>query len=175
MAMDSTLTEAPPQEICRDTLLEKYAKGDEASIAEVRRRVARALAQVEPEDRRAHWERRFLQAQEDGFIPAGRINSAAGVQLQATLINCFVQPVGDSISEVVDGKPGIYTALKEAAETMRRGGGVGYDFSAIRPKGAEVKGTHSRASGPVSYMSVFDRFCESVESAVTRRRAPLDT
>ena len=63
MAMDSTVTEAPPQEICRDTLLEKYAKGDEASVEQVRRRVAHALAQVEPEERRAHWERRFLQAQ----------------------------------------------------------------------------------------------------------------
>src|SRR5438552_9898822 len=113
---------ATEQEISRDTLLEKYAKEQEASVDDVRRRVARALAQAEPEDRRAHWERRFLQAQEEGFIPAGRINSAAGIQLQATLINCFVQPVGDSISEVVDGKPGIYTALQEAAETMRRGG-----------------------------------------------------
>jgi len=100
-----------PQEICRDALLEKYAKGGESSIAEVRARVARALAQAEPEARRAHWERRFLEALDGGFIPAGRINSAAGVQLQATLINCFVQPVGDSISETVDGKPGIYTAL----------------------------------------------------------------
>src|SRR3954468_17811677 len=172
--MTSTaVTEAPPQEICRDTLLEKYAKGDEASIDEVRRRVARALAQVEPDERRAHWERRFLQAQKDGFIPAGRINSAAGIQLQATLINCFVQPVGDSISEVVDGRPGIYTALSEAAETMRRGGGVGYDFSAIRPKGAEVKGTRSHASGPVSYMRVFDRSCETVESAGSRRGAQM--
>src|SRR5213079_2885058 len=172
--MDSTtLTEAPPQEICRDTLLEKYAKGDESSVGEVRRRVARALAQVESEERRAHWERRFLQAQEDGFIPAGRIASAAGVQLQATLINCFVQPVGDSISEVVDGRPGIYTALLQAAETMRRGGGVGYDFSSIRPKGAEVKGTHSRASGPVSYMRVFDQSCATVESAGSRRGAQM--
>src|SRR5213592_3748901 len=172
--MDSlTVTEAPPQDISRDTLLEKYAKGNEASIDEVRRRVARALAQVEPEERRAQWERRFVQAQVDGFIPAGRINSAAGIQLQVTLINCFVQPVGDSISEVVDGKPGIYTALQEAAETMRRGGGVGYDFSAIRPKGAEVRGTRSRASGPVSYMRVFDRSCETVESAGARRGAQM--
>src|SRR4051812_4170046 len=169
----STSTAPAEQEISRDTLLEKYAKGKEGSIEEVRRRVARALALVEIEDKRAYWERRFLQAQNDGFIPAGRINSAAGVQLQATLINCFVQPVGDSISEIVDGKPGIYTALLEAAETMRRGGGVGYDFSSIRPKGAEVKGTRSRASGPVSYMRVFDRSCETVESAGSRRGAQM--
>src|SRR5687768_15615912 len=161
------------QEISRDTLIEKYAKGNEQTVTEVRRRVARALAQVERESDRTQWERRFFQALEEGFIPAGRINSAAGVQLQATLINCFVQTVGDSISEVVDGRPGIYTALQEAAETMRRGGGVGYDFSSIRPKGAEVKGTQSRASGPLSYMRVFDRSCETVESAGARRGAQM--
>jgi ribonucleoside-diphosphate reductase alpha chain len=171
--MDTATQAIAEQVISRDTLLEKYAKAGEASIDEVRRRVARALAVPEKEEKRAYWERRFLQAQEDGFIPAGRINSAAGVQLQATLINCFVQPVGDSISELVDGRPGIYTALKEAAETMRRGGGVGYDFSSIRPKGAEVKGTHSRASGPVSYMRVFDQSCETVESAGSRRGAQM--
>ncbi|MSQ53785.1 MAG: adenosylcobalamin-dependent ribonucleoside-diphosphate reductase [Betaproteobacteria bacterium] len=172
-AVGAALQELPEQEVCREALIEKYAKGRESTPGEVRQRVARALAAVEPEAKRAHWEKRFAQALADGFIPAGRINSAAGMQMQATLINCFVQPVGDSISEVVDGKPGIYTALLEAAETMRRGGGVGYDFSTIRPRGAEVKGTHSRASGPVSYMRVFDRSCETVESAGARRGAQM--
>ncbi|HXZ49978.1 MAG TPA: adenosylcobalamin-dependent ribonucleoside-diphosphate reductase [Usitatibacter sp.] len=163
----------PDQEISREVLLEKYAKGGEGTREEVRARVAHALAAVEPEAKRAHWEARFLQAQERGFIPAGRVNSAAGTSLTATLINCFVQPVGDSITEVVDGKPGIYTALAESAETMRRGGGVGYDFSSIRPEGAFVHGTLSRASGPVSYMRVFDESCETVESAGSRRGAQM--
>ncbi|HZF18845.1 MAG TPA: adenosylcobalamin-dependent ribonucleoside-diphosphate reductase [Burkholderiales bacterium] len=170
----STVAESlPEQDICREALLEKYAKGKERGVAEVRARVARAIAAAEAPEKRALWERRFSEAMDAGFIPAGRINSAAGIPMAATLINCFVQPVGDSISEVVDGRPGIYTALQEAAETMRRGGGVGYDFSSIRPKGANVKGTHSRASGPVSYMRVFDRSCETVESAGARRGAQM--
>ncbi len=172
-ASSVTVPALPDQIISREVLLEKYAKGTESSIGEVRARIAHALAAVEAEDKRAIWEKRFLQAMEAGFIPAGRIMSAAGIQMQATLINCFVQPVGDSISEIVDDKPGIYTALQQAAETMRRGGGVGYDFSSIRPKGSEVKGTHSRASGPVSYMRVFDRSCETVESAGSRRGAQM--
>src|SRR5690606_5635629 len=154
-----------------EVLIEKYAKGNEQSIAEVRSRVARALAVVEAEDKRAFWEAKFLEAQENGFVPAGRINSAAGTKLQATLINCFVQPVGDSVTESVGGRPGIYTALAQAAETMRRGGGVGYDFSAIRPRGAHVKGTGSSASGRLSYTRALDRSCAPVESAAARRTA----
>ncbi len=169
----ATAESLPPQDISAEVLLEKYAKDGERSLEEVRARVARALAAAESPEQRAHWEARFLAAQQRGFVPAGRIASAAGTSLSATLINCFVQPVGDAIAVEEDGYPGIYTALTEAAETMRRGGGVGYDFSRIRPKGAYVKSTQSSASGPVSYMRVFDRSCETVESAGSRRGAQM--
>jgi ribonucleoside-diphosphate reductase alpha chain len=161
------------QTISEEVLLEKYAKGDERTADAVNQRVARALAQNEPAAERSRWEARFAEALRSGFVPAGRIQSAAGTGLSATLINCFVQPVGDSISQAEDGHPGIYTALTEAAETMRRGGGVGYDFSRIRPRGAWVGSTRSSASGPVSYMRVFDRSCETVESAGSRRGAQM--
>jgi ribonucleoside-diphosphate reductase alpha chain len=170
---EATKLALAPQQISEEVLLEKYSKGTEKTILDVNQRVARALADVEAPEHKKQWEAKFLQALQNGFLPAGRIQSAAGTNLSATLINCFVQPVGDSISHVQDGHPGIYTALTEAAETMRRGGGVGYDFSRIRPRGAWVGSTQSSASGPVSYMRVFDRSCETVESAGARRGAQM--
>lgn len=170
--MSTTIT-LPLQDISSEVLIEKYAKGGELHADELRERVARALAQAEKPAERATWTAAFLDAQRRGFVPAGRIMSAAGTELSATLINCFVQPVGDSIATAEDGVPGIYTALTEAAETMRRGGGVGYDFSRIRPAGAWVSSTRSHASGPISYMRVFDRSCETVESAGSRRGAQM--
>ena len=171
--MSSSTIDLPVQDISSEVLIEKYAKGGEQTPDELRQRVAQALAQAEKPAERARWAAAFLDAQQRGFVPAGRIMSAAGTELSATLINCFVQPVGDSIATAEDGVPGIYTALTEAAETMRRGGGVGYDFSRIRPAGAWVGSTRSHASGPISYMRVFDRSCETVESAGSRRGAQM--
>ncbi|MGV0986221.1 MAG: adenosylcobalamin-dependent ribonucleoside-diphosphate reductase [Limnohabitans sp.] len=172
--LSSALPPMPAQPISTDVLKEKYLKDDETSASELFDRVARALASVEKPELRAEYEQKFRRNLEAGAIGAGRIMSAAGTGIQATLINCFVQPVGDCIQGRDDGGyPGIYEALREAAETMRRGGGVGYDFSRIRPKGARVKGTASTASGPCSYINVFDQSCATVESAGARRGAQM--
>lgn len=156
------------QEPCKDVLKQKYLLPHESTIEEVRARVAKGLGAD------ALQEHRFIEALTDGFTPAGRINRAIGAENITTAMNCFVQGVGDSMSGVDDeGQPGIMVAVTEAVETMRRGGGVGYDFSSIRPKGARVMGTHSNASGPVSFMRIFDAACEAVESAGERRGAQM--
>jgi ribonucleoside-diphosphate reductase alpha chain len=173
-AFSSSPYASPPQEISVDILLEKYAKQGEQSIDAVYQRVAKGLASVEKPELRTHYEQVFLANMHAGAIGAGRIMSAAGTDIQSTLINCFVQPVGDCIQGVdEEGFPGIYEALKQAAETMRRGGGVGYDFSRVRPRGARVKATASLASGPCSYINVFDQSCSTVESAGARRGAQM--
>ncbi len=174
MKLENIAAALPEQDVTLDVLLEKYAKDGEQTPLDIRLRVARAFASLEAPAEQERWRVDYLWALENGFIPAGRINSAAGTDLQATLINCFVQPIGDAVwGYGPDGTPGIYAALQEAAETMRRGGGVGYDFSDIRPRGALVKGTRSRASGPVSYMQVYDKSCETLESAGARRGAQM--
>lgn len=164
----------PPQPISTDVLHERYLQGDERCVGALYDRVAHALASVEKLELRAEFERRFRHNLDAGAIGAGRIMSAAGTASQATLISCFVQPVGECIQGTDDeGYPGICEALCEAAETLRRGGGVGYDFSRIRPQGARVNGTASTAPGPCSYIDVFDQTGATVESAGARRGAQM--
>jgi len=152
------------QPISDDAFAEKYAKNGEDRAAQ-RQRVAKALASVEKKSRKT-WEKRFEEALANGFVPGGRIQSGAGTGLQVTLINCFVQPVTDSMD-------GIAEALRQAMLTLKAGGGVGYDFSPIRPKGAIVHAVQAEASGPISFMRVFDRACETLESAGYRRGAQM--
>lgn len=159
------------QEVSLSVLLEKYARGDEAAPEQVLDRVAKALAQNEAEPEK--YEPIFRDAL-NYTILGGRINASAGVQdTRTTWVNCFVQPIGDSMTETVNGVPGIMGALAQAAETMRLGGGVGYNFSSIRPKGAWIKGTKSLASGPLSYMDTFNSMCSTVISAGSRRGAQM--
>ena len=104
-----------------------------------------------------------------GFLPAGRITSGAGTQRNVTLFNCFV------MGTIPDSLDGIFDMLKEAALTMQQGGGIGYDFSTLRPKGALVKGVESNSSGPLSFMDVWDAMCRTIMSAGSRRGAMMAT
>ncbi|MGE8397689.1 MAG: ribonucleotide reductase N-terminal alpha domain-containing protein, partial [Comamonas sp.] len=168
------MTSLNTQAISQDVLAEKYLAAGEQTAEDLFRRVSKALADQEKPELRAEWAEKFFQNMQAGAIGAGRIMAAAGLDTKATLINCFVQPVADATNGFDEnGNPGIYTALSQAAETMRRGGGVGYDFSNLRPKGARVKGTNSYASGPCSFIDVFDASCTTVESAGARRGAQM--
>jgi ribonucleoside-diphosphate reductase alpha chain len=138
------------------------------TIEESWRRVARALA--EPEREPELWAERFFSVLEDfKFLPAGRILAGAGTDRSVTLFNCFV------MGAVPDDMGGIFTHLREAALTMQQGGGIGYDFSTLRPKGAPVKGVGADASGPLSFMDVWDAMCRTIMSAGHRRGAMMAT
>ncbi|MCG7519453.1 adenosylcobalamin-dependent ribonucleoside-diphosphate reductase [Ruegeria sp. Ofav3-42] len=132
------------------------------------RRIARDLARVEKDQ--GHWEEKFYEALEDfKYLPAGRITAGAGTARQVTLFNCFV------MGTVPDSMGGIFDMLKEAALTMQQGGGIGYDFSTIRPRGADVHGVAADASGPLSFMDVWDAMCRTIMSAGSRRGAMMAT
>ena len=137
-------------------------------IADTWRRVANALAQ--PEADPALWAGRFMVAMTDfRFIPAGRIVAGAGSGRRVTLFNCFV------MGEIEDDLGDIFANLREAALTMQQGGGIGYDFSTLRPKGALVRGVGADASGPLSFMDVWDAMCRTIMSAGARRGAMMAT
>ena len=138
------------------------------SVEDTWRRIARALASVEHDT--AEWEDRFYTALEDfKYLPAGRIVAGAGTARSVTLFNCFV------MGTVPDSMGGIFDNLREAALTMQQGGGIGYDFSTIRPKGAEGLGVAADASGPLSFMDVWDAMCRTIMSAGSRRGAMMAT
>ncbi|WP_299286040.1 adenosylcobalamin-dependent ribonucleoside-diphosphate reductase [uncultured Tateyamaria sp.] len=140
----------------------------DATVEDSWRRIARDLAQVENDP--AAWEDTFYAALEDfKFLPAGRITAGAGTARSVTLFNCFV------MGTIPDSMGGIFEMLKEAALTMQQGGGIGYDFSTIRPKGAGVKGVAADASGPLSFMDVWDAMCRTIMSAGSRRGAMMAT
>ncbi|MDB5410365.1 MAG: nrdZ [Rhodospirillales bacterium] len=131
-------------------------------------RIAGALAA--PEADRDLWTARFREALEDfRFLPAGRVVAGAGSGRNVTLFNCFV------MGEIPDDISGIFEHLREAALTMQQGGGIGYDFSTLRPKGAPVKGVGADASGPLSFMDVWDSMCRTIMSAGSRRGAMMAT
>ncbi len=142
----------------------------DADVESTWARVALALAQAEkPEDRRTH-ALDFAQALTGHrFLPAGRIIAGAGTDRSVTLFNCFV------MGTIPDSMDGIFSGLREAALTLQQGGGIGYDFSTLRPKGAPVKGVGADASGPVSFMDVWDSMCRTIMSAGSRRGAMMAT
>ncbi|NND43550.1 MAG: adenosylcobalamin-dependent ribonucleoside-diphosphate reductase, partial [Silicimonas sp.] len=140
----------------------------DTTVEDTWRRIARALAAEETDS--AHWEDMFYEALEDfRYLPAGRITAGAGTARSVTLFNCFV------MGTIPDSMGGIFDMLKEAALTMQQGGGIGYDFSTIRPKGADVKGVAADASGPLSFMDVWDAMCRTIMSAGSRRGAMMAT
>jgi ribonucleoside-diphosphate reductase alpha chain len=155
-------------EITRHVWETRY-RGRERTLRDSWRRVARALAAAERTDGR-RWERQFFSILDQfGFLPAGRILAGAGTGRRVTLCNCFVMGI------VEDSMDGIFEALKEGALTMQQGGGVGYDFSTLRPAGSLARATGAIASGPLSFMRIWDAMCATLLSTGARRGAMMAT
>ena len=160
----------PHTDIAQQIWAAKYRFEDEADLAASFRRVADAVAMAELESSRAQHANAFYEVMVDlRFLPAGRILAGAGTGRAVTLFNCFVMnKIGDSIPE-------IFAGLSEAAQTLQQGGGIGHDFSTLRPKGARVHGVGADASGPLSFMDVWDAMCRTIMSAGARRGAMMGT
>lgn len=143
--------------------------GTEKSIHDTWKRIAKALANAEDKDQ-PKWERHFYQALKDfKFIPGGRIIAGAGTKYEVTLFNCFV------MGKMQDSIPSIFENLKESALTMQKGGGIGCDFSTLRPKGCIAKRSNTVSSGPVSFMKIWDSMCATMLSTGSRRGAMMAT
>ncbi len=156
-------------DISRHVWQTKYRYAQERTITDSWHRIARALAAVEPDDP-VGWEARYLRIlQNFKFLPGGRIQAGAGTARKVTLFNCFVMgPIEDSI-------PGIFKALQEGAVTMQQGGGIGLDFSTLRPRGTLAKSAGTVASGPVSFMQIWEAMCGTILSTGARRGAMMAT
>ena len=154
----------------------KYRLHDDAggpldrSVEDTFARVAKAVAGAENKKLQKTWESRFFEAINDfAFLPAGRILAGAGSNRNVTLFNCFV------MGRIEDDMASIFENVKQAALTMQQGGGIGHDFSTLRPRGALVAGVGAEASGPVSFMDVWDAMCRTIMSAGMRRGAMMAT
>src|SRR5947209_2569979 len=133
-------------------------------------RVAKAVSEAEMPEKRLAWASAFAEILAgQRFLPAGRVLAGAGTARNVTLFNCFV------MGAIPDDMGGIFAHLREAALTMQQGGGIGYDFSTLRPRGAPVKGVGADASGPLSFMDVWDAMCRTIMSAGYRRGAMMAT
>ena len=156
-------------DISRHVWQTKYRYAQERTITDSWHRIARALAAVEPDDP-VGWEARYLRILQDfKFLPGGRIQAGAGTARKVTLFNCFVMgPIENSI-------PGIFKALREGAVTMQQGGGIGLDFSTLRPRGTLAKSAGAVASGPVSFMQIWEAMCGTILSTGARRGAMMAT
>ena len=160
------------EQIWADKYRFKEADGTpiDVTVEDTWRRIAKALASAEKPEDQAHFEQQFYAALEGfKFLPAGRIISGAGTGRRVTMLNCYV------LGTIPDSMAGIFDELRGAALTMQQGGGIGHDFSTIRPKGALVKGVGSDASGPLTFMDCWDSMCRTVMSAGSRRGAMMAT